>query len=459
MQMKKGQIVEIDIHALAFGGAGVGKYEGITVFVDKTMPGDKVKASLTKIKSKYLEAKLVELVKGAKDRCKEKCQYSGTCGGCQFQFMPYETQLGFKKQQVIDAFERIGKIYDAPVEDVIGCEQQFYYRNKMEFSFGYDADMKFMLGMHLPGRRYDILDLKECHLQSELSVAIVNNVRDFVKGRGWQPFKYSCGRGFVRSLFIRDSKQTGEVMINLATSDDMPDNFDEGVEAFVKLLTELSSDIASIYHTKIISKRGQPKQLKETLLHGKKSITEKMKLENGDALEFEILPQSFFQVNTPQAEILYSKVMEFAGNQSHDVIFDLFCGTGTIGLFLAKHAESVVGIELNEETVKIARENAQRNKIFNIDFFTGDVNKMLDTVRERPNMIVVDPPRAGLTEKIVKQINDFGANHLIYVSCNPSTLARDCDWLREYGFEVKKVQPVDMFPNTYHIENVCLLER
>jgi len=459
MQLKKGQIVEVDIHALAFGGAGIGKYEGITVFVDKTMPGDRVSASLTKIKSKYLEAKFVELVSGAKDRCKEKCPYSGTCGGCQFQFMPYETQLGFKKQQVIDAFERIGKIYEPPVEDVIGCEQQFYYRNKMEFSFGYDENMKFMLGMHLPGRRYDILDLKECHLQSELSSVIVNNVRDFVKGRGWQPFKYSCGKGFVRSLFIREAKKTGEVMINLATSDDMPDNFEEGVVAFVKLLTDLSSDIVSIYHTKIISKRGQPKQLKETLLHGKKSITEKMTLENGDALEFEILPQSFFQVNTSQAEILYSKVLEFAGNQDHDVIFDLFCGTGTIGLFLAKHAESVVGIELNEETVKIARENAQRNKIFNIDFFTGDVNKMLNTVRERPNMIVVDPPRAGLTEKIVKQINDFGANHLIYVSCNPSTLARDCDWLREYGFNVKKVQPVDMFPNTYHIENVCLLER
>ena len=373
--------------------------------------------------------------------------------------MPYESQLVFKKQQVIDAFERIGKIYDPPVEDVIGCSEQFYYRNKMEFTFGYDADMRFALGMHLPGRRYDILDLRECHLQSELSVEIVNNIRGFMRDRKWKPFKYSCGKGFTRSLFIREAKRTGEVMINLATSDDMPSDFDRGMKEFVKMLTGVSDKIVSIYHSKIISKRGQPRQTKETLLHGKKSITEKMALRNGDALEFEILPQSFFQVNTPQAEILYSKVIEFAGNQNHDVIFDLFCGTGTIGLFLAKHADSVVGIEVNEETVKIARENAQRNNIFNIDFFTGDVNKMLDSVRERPSMIIVDPPRAGLTEKIIKQINDFGANHLIYVSCNPSTLARDCDWLREYGFDVKKIQPVDMFPHTYHIENVCLLER
>ncbi|NIA02410.1 MAG: 23S rRNA (uracil(1939)-C(5))-methyltransferase RlmD, partial [Nitrospirae bacterium] len=317
----------------------------------------------------------------------------------------------------------------------------------------------FALGMHLPGRRYDILDLRECHLQSELSAEIVNSVRDFMRDRKWKPFKYSCGKGFTRSLFIREAKRTGEVMINLATSDDMPSDFDRGMKEFVKMLTGVSDKIVSIYHSKIISKRGQPRQTKETLLHGKKSITEKMALGNGDALEFEILPQSFFQVNTPQAEILYSKVIEFAGNQNHDVIFDLFCGTGTIGLFLAKHADSVVGIEVNEETVKIARENAQRNNIFNIDFFTGDVNKMLDSVRERPSMIIVDPPRAGLTEKIIKQINDFGANHLIYVSCNPSTLARDCDWLREYGFDVKKIQPVDMFPHTYHIENVCLLER
>lgn len=455
MQYKKGEIIEFDVHALAFGGAGLGKYEGVTVFVEGTMPGDRVKASLRRIKSNFMEAKLVEIVKPSADRVEPRCPYANVCGGCHFQFMPYEKQLEFKKQHVIDAFERIGKIYDPPVGDVIGCEEEFYYRNKMEFSFGYGADMNFALGLHLPGRRYDILDLKECHLQSEASSELVNKVRDFVLKKGWEPYKYSCGEGFLRSLFIREGKRTGETMVNLATSHNVPEDVEKGMEEFAGLLGEVDS----VYWSQIISQRGRPKQIKERLLAGKKAITEKMILANGDELEFDILPQAFFQVNTHQAEILYSEVLKLAAAGNHGVVFDLFCGTGTIGLFLAKHCEQVVGIELNPETVKAAHENAQKNKVFNIDFYTGDVGKMLRAMRERPSLIVVDPPRAGLTEKIVKQMNDFGASQIIYVSCNPSTLARDCDWLRGYGYGVKSIQPVDMFPHTYHIENVCLLER
>ncbi len=460
MQLKKGQIVEFDIHALAFGGAGIGKHEGLTVFVEGVMPGDRVKASFTRIKKKFSEAKLVEIVKPSSDRVQSRCPYAEICGGCQLQFMPYEKQLEFKKQHVIDAFERIGKIYDPPVHDVIGCEDQFYYRNKMEFSFGYDADMEFALGMHLPGRRYDILDLKECYLQSELSSEIVNRTRDFMIEKGWPPYKYSCGEGFLRSLYIREGKKTDEVMVNLTSSDDLPENFEKGLKEFAEMLLEIdSARIVSIHWSKIISRRGQRKRIEETLVHGAKAISEKMTLANGDELVFDILPQSFFQVNTVQAEILYSHVISLVEARKHSCIFDLFCGTGTIGLFLAKHADQVLGIELNEDTVKIARENAAKNNIFNIDFYTGDVNKMLKSLRERPSLIVVDPPRAGLTEKIIKQINDFGSSQVIYVSCNPSTLARDCEWLSGYGYKVKSIQPVDMFPHTYHIENVCLLER
>lgn len=456
MQLKKGQVVELEIERLAFGGSGIGKYQGLTVFVPETMPGDRVSAAFTKIKSNFAEAGLVEILRDSTERVKPRCPYSGTCGGCQLQFMPYAKQLEFKRQHVIDSFERIGKIYDAQVNEVIGCEENFYFRNKMEFSFGYDAEMNFALGLHLPGRRYDILDLQECHLQSEFSGEIVNQVRDFMQTRGWPPFKYSNGEGFLRSLYIRDGKRTGELMINLVTSEDLPADLEEGLAAFTELFDKR---VTSIYWSQVISRRGQQKRIKEKLLRGRSTLQEKMILDNGDELDFEILPQAFFQVNTFQAEILYSQVVKMAQGRAHQMIFDLFCGTGTIGLFLAKHAENVLGIELNESAVEVARENARTNKIFNIDFFVGDVEKVLRSVRERPSLIVVDPPRAGLTEKTIKQINDFGAAQLIYVSCNPATLARDCALLGEYGFKVKLVQPVDMFPHSFHIETVCLLER
>ncbi len=481
MQLKKGQIVEISITTLAFGGAGIGKYEdhasrhrvdvgraGLTVFVEKTMPGDIVKAAFTKIKSNFCEAKLVEVITPSPDRVKARCKYFGVCGGCQLQFMPYEKQLDLKKQQIIDAFERIGKIYNPPVEEILGSADHYYYRNKMEFSFGYDQNMQFALGMHLPERRFDILDLKECHLQSEFSANLVNFIRDFAISKNWKPSHVMKNEGLLKALFIREARRTGEVMINITTSENIPENFEKDFEEMVEKILEVKSEatpggsnkkITSIYWSKIINRGGAPKQIKEKLFHGQSYITEKMLLTNSDTLMFDILPQAFFQVNTLQAEILYSQVLKFALQQSHKMIFDLFCGTGTIGLFLAKHVEQVLGIELNEQAVQSARENARKNKIFNIDFFTGDVGKVLKNVRERPSLIVVDPPRAGLTEKIVQKINDFGAKEIIYVSCNPATLARDAGWLKEYGYQVRAVQPVDMFPHTFHIECVCHFTR
>lgn len=461
MNLQKGQIIELDIEKIAFGGNGIGKYEGRVVFVPGTMPGDKVKASFTRIKDSFAEADLVEVVKGSVDRLAPKCKFFERCGGCQFQFMPYEMQLQIKKQQVVDAFERIGKIPNPPVSEIIGCEMQYYYRNKMEFSFGYDAEMNFALGMHLPGRRYDILDLTECHLQSEFSVKILNAIRDFIKKTAWPPFKFSVGEGFLQALYIREGKRTNEVMVNFVTSDDVPKNFDEKMKEFVKILEGIEGEkkITSIYWTKVVSKKGVPKQRLETLLSGKKTLTEKLKLRNGDELSFEILPQAFFQVNTFQAEILYNQVVDFALRNSHETVFDLFCGTGTIGLFLAKHVEQVFGVELNIDAVKTARENAVANKIFNIDFLAGDVGKVLHQMKERPSLIVIDPPRAGLTKGMIEKLNEFDAKTIVYVSCNPSTAARDCLLLAEYGYSVKEIVPVDMFPNSAHIECVSLLVR
>lgn len=462
MQLRKGQIIELQIFKIAFGGKGLGKYEGRVVFVPGTMPGDKVRASFTRIKDDFAEADLVEIIEKSSDRLGPKCKFFEKCGGCQFQFMPYEMQLQIKKQQVIDAFERIAKIKNPPVSEIIGCEQQYYYRNKMEFSFGFDEKMEFALGMHLPGRRYDILNLTECHLQSEFSTKIINFVRDFILGTDWSPYKYSVGEGFLQSLYIREGKRTNEVMVNLVTSDDVPKDLDAKVGGFVSGLCELEDSdkkVTSIYWTKVINKRGTPKQRKETLLYGKRTLTEKLILKNSDELVFEILPQAFFQVNTFQAEILYGRVADFALRESHGIVFDLFCGTGTIGLFLAKHVEQVFGIELNLDAVRTARENAQLNKIFNIDFFVGDVGKLLHQMKNRPSLIVVDPPRAGLTKNMIGKMNDFDAKTIVYVSCNPATLARDCDLFEKYGYRIEEIVPVDMFPNSSHIECVCLLTR
>lgn len=477
MQLQRGQIVEVVIQNMAFGGDGVAKYQGFTIFVEKGIPGDHLEISLEKISPNFAHAKIIKIITPSNNRIEPKCRYFGICGGCQFQHLDYKKQLEFKQQQVVDSFERIGKIKSPPVLDIIGCEDSYYYRNKMEFSFGYDENMKFTLGMHVPGRRYDIMDLEECFLQSELSVKIVNAIRELVKELGWLPYRYMTNEGFLLSLYVRQAKRTNEVMVNLVTGENLPKNC-EGFKKLVEVLVDLQRGnsqkeenlgwsknltevpkIASIYWSKTISKRGSPKYFEETLLYGKKAITEKMILENGDELAFKILPQAFFQVNTRQAEILYSKVLEFTLEKPSELIFDLFCGTGTIGLFLARHAEKVLGVELNESAIKSAMENAKQNNIFNVDFFVGDVSKVLKTVKEKPSLIVVDPPRVGLTEKLIEKINNFGAQRIVYVSCNPATLARDCGWLLEYGYVVKKIQPVDMFPQTYHIENVCLLER
>jgi 23S rRNA (uracil1939-C5)-methyltransferase len=462
MQLKKGEIIEIEIDALAFGGKGLGRFDGRAIFVEKVLPGDKVKVAFTRIKERFAEAELVEFIEKSAQRVDAKCRYSGLCGGCQMQELPYEKQLEFKKQQVIDSFERIGNISSPPVKDVIGCNEQFYYRNKMEFSFGYDANMEFALGMHVPGRRFDIMDLLECHLQSELSATILNTVRDFMIELGWPPYKVSCNEGFLKTLVIREGKRTGEIMINLKTSEHVPDDLKEGLSKFVEVLKGIDCGerkIVSIYWSKVISRRGEPKRIEETLLDGAEVLCEKMQLANGDSLEFEILPKAFFQVNTAQAEILYNEVLKLVVSEEREVVFDLFCGTGTIGLFLANYVKSVIGIEINEDSVKAAENNARKNNIFNVDFYVGDVTKALVEIKARPSIIVIDPPRPGMTKKGIEILQQFDSKQIIYVSCNPATLARDCDLLGDYGYKVKSVQPVDMFPHTHHIENVCLLER
>lgn len=484
-------MIKVKIETLAFGGAGIGRFshEGrsMTVFISDTVPGDIVEAFLTKIKPSYWEARVARYITYSSDRIKPRCKHFGVCGGCTWQFLSYENQLKFKEEQVRESLEHIGRIENPQVEKIIGCEDPWYYRNKMELSFGEytlvghprengDPERKVtpfqamldsrvrgddrtcgsspVLGFHLRGMRYEIFDLEECFLQSTFLPSFIKGLRLFVNEQGWKAYNSKLKTGFLKSLFIREGKNTGEIMVNLVTQGEAFDV--DKAHVFRDFVERNFSEITALYYTEIIDRKGRKTVFCEHHLSGRKTLTEILNLYDGSSLTFEIAPQAFFQPNTFQAQSLYSKVLEFADLGENDVVFDLFCGTGTIGLFCAKKCRSVLGVELNEEAIKSARQNASLNDISNIEFFVGDVAHALKTYKEKPSVIVVDPPRAGLGEKLVHQIVQFQPKKVVSVSCNPTTFARDAMVFESLGYRLKSVVPVDMFPQTYHIETVSL---
>lgn len=448
----------MDIDTLAFGGAGIGRYtwqdRPITVFVMDTVPGDIVEASLTKIKPNFWEADLVRVVQPSAERIVPRCKHFDICGGCTWQFLSYEKQLEYKESQVRESLEHIGKFVNPPVEKIVGCNDPWNYRNKMEMSFARDpSGEKTRMGFHLRGRRYEVFDLEECFLESPFFEKFVNAFRIFVKGKGWQSFHEPSNTGFLRSLFVREGKNTGELMINLVTlGESFPQKHQDAFRDFV---SAGFPEVTSVYHTEMVQKRGSRTALHEHFLHGKPALSETLVLHDGTKLSFDIAPQAFFQPNTLQAQTLYSKVLEYAELTHDDIVFDLFCGTGTIGLFAAKKAKHVVGIEVNTDAVESANQNAKMNHVSNIEFYCGNVSGILNSVRMAPTCVIVDPPRCGLGEKTVNQIVAMHPKKIISVSCNPSTFARDAAMLCGLGYSLRRVAPVDMFPQTYHIETVA----
>lgn len=452
MKPKKNSEHTVTIERLAFKGKGIASIDGFKVFVPDVAPGDVARVHLIKVKNNYAESKLLEVVEPSPDRVKPRCKHFDTCGGCKWQFLPYEKQTGIKEQHVRDAVERLAGLPGDLVLPIIANEDPWYYRNKMELSFG--PGEKGMLGFYPPGYHYEVFDLEECYLQAPWMGELVKKVRDFMNERNVPVYSSDTHEGLLRNLIIREGKHTGEVMVILVTSTGLF----EYREEFVKLF-EADERISSLYWTTIYQAPGQPTWRESQLLAGKEALTEKLRLENGQELEFDILPEAFFQTNTKQAEVLYSKVVELAGLTGGETVFDLYCGTGTIGLFCAHKAKEVVGIEVNESAVDSARGNAKRNGITNASFYLGSVDKRLSTLKESPDVLIVDPPRSGLGDKVVEQCAAFGAKRIVYVSCNPTTMARDLAQFAEQGYQSKSVQPVDMFPQTYHIECVTLLEK
>lgn len=471
--MKRGDELELAVERYGAEGKGVARVEGFVVFVRGGVPGDIVAARLTRVSRNFAEADVLAVKAPSRHRVTPRCRYFGTCGGCVWQHLSYPGQLEFKRQQVVDALERIGGFAGVEVQPAIGADDPFYYRNKMEFSFGVrwltreelDAVQeagggqtpleRFALGLHIPQRFDRVLDVRECFLQSEESAAIVNAVREFAVERGLTIYSTVTHTGYLRNLVIREGKHTGDRMVNLVTSEDRPElmrEFSDMVRARFPGVTTIVNNITTRKSQVAVGDR-------EVVLYGPGFIRERI----GTRI-YSVSANSFFQTNTLQAERLYDATRELAALRPTDSVFDLYSGTGTIALHVAGDAASVVGIESVPAAVADAQRNAAAHGVTNCTFMLGDLKERIvddaGWLEEHgpPSVIIVDPPRAGMHPKVVERLRELRSRRIVYVSCNPATQARDLKALCADGaYTIERVQPVDMFPHTMHVENIVRL--
>ena len=449
--VQRDQEVELDVESLAYGGNGVARLNGYVVFVRRGLPGDRVRARVTKVKRSHAEATAVEVLSPGPKRVDAPCKHYPACGGCRFQDLAYEAQLEAKQSQVRDSLIRLGGIAEPPLEEIVPAESVFHYRNKMEYSFTQTPDGP-TLGLHRAGRWDQILEIEECWLTTDLANAIRNRVREWAREERLVAYSQEDHTGYLRHLVVREGRNTGQVLVQLVTA--AGEKFER--ERFIEVLRSFE-EVRSI-HWAVNDSVNDSTNLPTTLLWGEDAIEEQLL-----GLRFRIRPNVFMQTNTRMAEKLYALAIEFAGLTGSETVYDLYCGIGTIALAMAPHALTVWGIEVEEESVACALENADLNGITNAAFFAGNVGVVLEELRERagePDVVVVDPPRAGLAGKALKRLGEAGAPRIVYVSCNPTTLAGDVKKLQEeYGYELLRARPVDMFPHTPHVETVALLER
>ena len=447
--VRKGEELELRIESLAYGGSGVGRYDGFVVFVRGGLPGDRVRARITKVKRGFAEGAAIAILEPSQDRVEAPCRHFGTCGGCRFQDLAYETQLAQKERQVRDALARIGRIIEPPLEPIVPAVSQYGYRNKLEYSFT-AGDEGVDLGFHRAGRWDEVVPIDECLLTTDLGNALRLAVRDWAREERLEPFDQGTGDGYLRHLVVREGRNTGQALVVLVTAPG--ERFETGY--FVEVLRRLP-EVRSIQWA-VNESPAEQTSLPTRLLWGSDAIEEEIL-----GLRFRVRPSAFLQTNTEMAARLYELAREAAALIGTESVFDLYCGTGTIGLTLAADAREVWGLEISEEAVACAIENAELNGIENVRFFAGNVGQTLEQLRAEagpPDVVVVDPPRAGLAGKALRRTGALGASRIVYVSCNPTTLASDVQVLRdEYGYELRSCRPVDMFPHTPHVESVSLL--
>jgi 23S rRNA (uracil1939-C5)-methyltransferase len=440
---ERGQELELTVDGLAFGGAGVARLNGYVVFVRDAVPGDRVRAVVTKRKKAYAEARTVAVLEPSPERLPAVADHPGA----PWQVLPYERQLAVKAEQVGDALRRIGHLEGFDLEPIVPAVEEWRYRNKLEYSFGIGDAGELVCGFHAPGSWERIEHVEDCLLASEAGNDARRAALQWCRDRGLSAYDRRAQIGLLRNLVVREGRRTGELQVRLVTSDEPLDlaGFAEAVGADSVLWTR-ALDVGETTAGGITE-----------VLHGTESIEEEL-----GGLRFRVSADAFFQTNTEMAERLYGLAVAFANLQGWERLYDLFCGIGTIGLSMAGRAGEVWGLEIVEEAIADAIANARRNEIGNARFFAGDVRLALRELVERagrPDVLVVDPPRAGLSAKVVRRVIEAAPSRIVYVSCNPTTLAPNAAQLVEAGYALRRVRPVDMFPQTPHIECVALLER
>ena len=452
MEYRKNDIVTLKIEDCGIDGEGIGKADGFTVFVKDAVIGDTVRAKIMKAKKNYGYGRLEEIITPSPDRVEPKCQFARQCGGCQLQALSYEKQLEFKTSKVRGHLERIGGFTDIPMEKILGMEQPFHYRNKAQFPVGKSKDDRIITGFYA-GRTHSIIENRDCALGVTQNKEVLDRVIAHMEKFHIQPYDENTGKGLVRHVLIRYGFFTDEMMVCLIINGEkLP-----GEEALVKSLRQIPETVSVMVN---VNKKRNNVILGEKvrLLWGKPYITDKI-----GEISYQISPLSFFQVNPYQTGRLYGKALEYAQLSGNETVWDLYCGIGTISLFLAQKAKMVRGVEIIPAAIENAKENACLNGFDNTEFFVGKAEEVLPEqfarTGERADVIVVDPPRKGCDENLLSTIIEMQPDRVVYVSCDSATLARDLKYLCERGYELKKVCPVDMFPNTVSVETVCLLSK
>ncbi|KAB3531618.1 23S rRNA (uracil(1939)-C(5))-methyltransferase RlmD [Alkaliphilus pronyensis] len=450
--MKRKDIVEFVIEATEFGGKAYGRLDGVKINVKHGIKGQKVRAIIKRIKKNQAEARIVEVLEASPLEAEATCKHFGNCGGCFQQSIHYDNQLQEKEENVKKLFEEQG-LNDVNWLPIEGSPITFGYRNKMEFSFGdEEKGGRLALGMHKRGRHHDIVTVDECLIMDEDYRKILKTILEYFTNKKI-PFYHSMRHvGYLRHLVVRKAHYTGEILVNLVTTTQLQPDISSLVKELKTL--ELKGDLVGFLHTFNDNLSDTVQSDKTDILLGRDYIIEKQL-----GLQFKISAFSFFQTNTLAAEKLYSIVRDFLGDANNQIVFDLYCGTGTIGQIVASNAQKVIGIEIVEDAVKAARENAALNGLNNCEFIAGDVGQEVKKINYKPDIIILDPPRAGIHPKALKDVISFGADRIVYVSCNPKTLVKDLKDLVSSGYTIVRAKCMDMFPHTGHIETVVLMSR
>jgi 23S rRNA (uracil-5-)-methyltransferase RumA len=448
--MKKGNEYEFIIEKTEFPGFGIAFHEDKKVYIKNAVTGQKLKARVSKKKGGYIEAKTTELIEASAGEIEPKCPHFQYCGGCTHQFITHERQLELKKQQVLTLFED-GGIDDYEFLGIESSPLEYEYRNKMEFTFGdFEKGGELALGMHMPGRAFGIITVDKCMLIDEDMRKVLQTTIEYFKNKELPYYKVMKREGYLRNLVVRKAKNTSQILVNIVTTSQLEFNMEEYKNTLLEQKYE--GELAGIIHTFNDSLSDAVIAERVETLYGKDYI-----IENLLGLNFKITPFSFFQTNSLGAEKLYSIVQDFMGDASGSIVFDLYCGTGTIGQIAAPKAKKVIGVELVEEAVESANENAKLNGLDNCTFIAGDVAKVIQTITDKPDIIILDPPRSGVSPMALDYVIKFDAPEIIYVSCNPKSLVDNLKVLLGNGYKMDKVVLMDMFVHTPHLETVVRL--